>query len=214
MHLISAKDLTLTYQDVHTKIHAVDNVEINLPTTGLFGILGPSGSGKTSLLYLLSGIKKPTHGNLLYKDQPYPKNPNELSRLRRQKMGFVFQQHFLINYLSTLQNISVGATPNTKPNDLSTVVNRLGLNKLENRKPYELSGGQRQRVAIARAIVNHPEIIFVDEPTASLDHTNGTKVMEYFYELSRELCIVVVTHDPSILSTANRIYEMSDGRLK
>jgi len=214
MNLITAHDLTLTYQDAHTKIHAVDHVDLELPTTGLFGILGPSGSGKTSLLYLLSGIKKTTHGEIYYQSQLYPKNSHELNNLRRTKMGFVFQQHFLINYLNTLQNINVGATSQTDPGYLTTVIHRLGLTNLENRKPYQLSGGQRQRVAIARALINHPEIIFVDEPTASLDHVTGQKVMDYFYELRHELCVLVVTHDPTILHSADRIYEMCDGRLK
>ncbi len=130
MNLITTKNLTLTYQDAHTKIHAVDHVDIELPTTGLFGILGPSGSGKTSLLYLLSGIKKPTHGEIYYKDRLYPNNSQQLSNLRRTNMGFVFQQHFLINYLNTLQNINVGATDQTDPGDLTTIVHRLGLTNL------------------------------------------------------------------------------------
>lgn len=212
--LIRTENLSLVYKDANAEVKAVDNVTLELAETGFYGILGPSGSGKTSLLYLLAGIREPTCGQIFFDGKLYPKSSDGKSYLRRKEMGFVFQQHFLINYLNTLQNILVGANQSKNSVEKSqNVIKRLGLEGLEDRKPYELSGGQRQRIAIGRALANDAKVIFVDEPTASLDHHTGNKVVEYLYEFAASTCVVTVTHDDTILSNATKIFTMWDGAL-
>lgn len=213
--LIKTVHMSLTYRDAQTEVRAVDDVTLELPEKGFFGILGPSGSGKTSLLYLLSGIRQPSKGEIYFNEKLYPRSQEGRSLLRRQNMGFVFQQHFLINYLNVKQNIRIGASKEGKDADMraQNIIQRLGLDGLENRKPYELSGGQRQRVAIGRALANDAKIIFVDEPTAALDHHTGRKVVDYLYEFATDTCVVTVTHDESILNNADKVFTMWDGTL-
>lgn len=139
----------------------------------------------------------------------------KLEALRRQKYGFVFQQHFLINYLTVLENVLVGGLSN----DAATVANAqsllgdLGMSGLANRYPWQLSIGQRQRVAIARALVNGPAVVFADEPTASLDHATGYQVVDLLANYRGHGSIVFVTHDPEMLSKADRVLKMRDGQI-
>lgn len=213
--ILSTEDLTLAYQDGSDTIYAVHDVSVTIPKTGLHAILGPSGSGKTSLLYLLSGIKRPTAGKVFFNNQAFPEHPGTLTRLRRQEMGFVFQQHFLINYLTVLENILVGAEKKDARalTHARALLKDLSLEHLEKRKPYQLSGGQRQRVAIARAFMNKPRVVFVDEPTASLDKSHGEKVIQLLRDFARDAAIVIVTHDEDVLKHTDSAYRMRDGRL-
>ena len=131
-------------------------------------------------------------------------------------MGFVFQQHFLIGYLTVLENILVGL-PDKKyiiKEKIDKILKDLGLEDLENRLPRQISGGQRQRVAIARAIINNPEVLFVDEPTSNLDKKTGNKIINIFEKIAKTMCVVMVTHNRQNLVNASVIYEMEDGRLK
>ncbi|MBN2101226.1 ABC transporter ATP-binding protein [Candidatus Dojkabacteria bacterium] len=212
--LIETKDLTLEYLNGKSGVIAVNKVNMKLPETGFYGILGPSGSGKTSLLYLLSGIRVPSGGEIIYGGQKLPNSADERSRLRKREMGFVFQYHFLINYLSSFQNIMVGAVDSEGEEKTKRLISELGLDGLEQRPPYKLSGGQRQRVAIGRAFANNPKIVFVDEPTASLDHKTGRKVVNLLRNYSKEACVVTVTHDKSILEEADGVFKMWDGELE
>lgn len=211
--VLSTHNLTLAYPDGDKLVTAVNAVNITFPETGFFGIIGPSGSGKTSLLYLLAGIRYPSSGEIFYHGKALPNSVKERNILRRQEMGFVFQYHFLINYLTVEQNILVGAPQANSSNRqfVQQVMNTLGLQGLGKRKPYELSGGQRQRVAIARALANRPKIVFVDEPTASLDHTAGAKVVALLQDIAKDACVIVVTHDDSNLEQATQVFTMRDG---
>jgi len=185
---------------------------LQLPHKGLFGILGPSGSGKTSLLYVLSGIRQPTSGIVYFNGQELPSAIDARNKLRRSQMGFVFQLHFLMNYLTVYENIMVGSCNGDRWKTLE-LIERLGLQGLEKRFPYQLSGGQRQRVAIARALANKPRVVFVDEPTASLDRNNAIKVVSLLQDISKGACVVIVTHDPSILVEADGIMRLQDGAI-
>jgi putative ABC transport system ATP-binding protein len=213
--ILKTEGLTLAYEDVQETVYAVRDVTFSLPNTGLHAILGPSGSGKTSLLYLISGIKPPTDGTIFFQDTPLPEDSQALTSLRREKMGFVFQQHFLINYLTVLENVLVGASAGDKQATARAheLLKELGLDALEKRKPYQLSGGQRQRVAIARAFIHSPQIVFVDEPTASLDKSHGEKVVELLSNFAKNSCVVIVTHDEDVLSQTDSAYRMRDGIL-
>ena len=214
--VLEAEDVTLTYEDGRNIVYALRKVSIAVALGEFVGILGPSGSGKTSLLYALSGIRLPTAGHVYLDGRAInsPGVPREA--LRRQNLGFVFQQYFLINFLNVLQNIVVGATTDdaeTRERGRS-LVERLGLAGLEHRKPYELSAGQRQRVAIARAIINAPLVLLADEPTANLDHTTGATVMDLLTESRGGSALVAVSHDETVLQRADSLYRMWDGDLE
>jgi len=210
--LLKAKNISLDYRDGGKVFRVLDDVTLSFPGNGFFGILGPSGSGKTSLLYVLSGIRPATVGDVYLDDQTLPSRANARNRLRRQEMGFVFQLHFLLNYLTARENIAIGARKPT-PAVIGTLIESLGLHGMENRYPYQLSGGQRQRVAIARALANDPKVVFVDEPTASLDRSSGERVVDLLRLYSQKACVIVVTHDPTAIASADGSIHLLDGRI-
>src|ERR1700682_3454093 len=216
--MLSAQDLALEYRTGSSVAHAVDTVSLSVEKGSFVGLIGPSGSGKSPLMYLLSGRKRPTRGTVAFEGQEYRDiSTAGLIRLRRQRFGFVFQQHFLINYLSTLENVMVGAVK--RNHDVvayaQELLRRVGLGDKMRQRPYQLSIGERQRVAVARALVHRPAIVFADEPTASLDQATGHEVISLLGDYRRRGggSVVVVTHDPAMLPDADRVLQMRDGRL-
>jgi len=216
--MLSAQDLALDYRTGTAVARAVDTVSLSVEPGSFVGLIGPSGSGKSSLMYLLSGLKRPTRGMVAFDGQDYRQMSSPgLMRLRRQRYGFVFQQHFLINYLSAFENVLVGAV---KRNHevvayAQELLRRVGLGDKLRQRPYQLSIGERQRVAVARALVHRPAIVFADEPTASLDQATGREVINLLVDYRRRAggSVVVVTHDPAMLTDADRVLQMRDGRL-
>lgn len=214
-----AERVTLTYREgIGGVSRAVDDVRLVLRGPGYIGIAGPSGSGKSSLLYLLAGLKRPTTGQVVALGE----NLSLLSaaqrcRLRRRHFGFVFQQPFLIRFLTVGENVLVGSPTQdgTARRQARELLERLGLGGLAHRLPHQLSGGQRQRVAVARALMNAPLVVFADEPTAALDHATGVDLMGLLHEYRRErgALMVVVTHDETILEGADAVIRMWDGRV-
>lgn len=200
-----------------SEFHALKDISVQFGDKKLYGILGPSGSGKSSLLYLLSGLRKPTKGRVTFENNDiWTMTDNELAEFRNKNFGFIFQRHFLINYLSSLDNVLVPVNKNYKKYEsrAKELLCDLGLEKYINKKPFEMSGGQRQRVAIARALINDPNVIFGDEPTASLDHENAIAVMDFLNSYKNHATIIVVTHDSSILKEADGEIHIIDGTLK
>ena len=214
--ILRAVNVTLTYRDGQNVIYAVREVNMAVATGEFVGILGPSGSGKTSLLYVLSGIRPASAGQVYFNGQDIDADVVSREKLRRRNFGFVFQQYFLINYLNVLQNIVVGApTEDAQSRGRARqLVAELGVAGLEGRKPYELSAGQRQRVAIGRAMINSPRVVFADEPTANLDPSTGAKVMEVLTSMRVRSSLIVVSHDEEILGQAETLYRMRDGGLE
>jgi len=216
--MLSGQDLGLDYRTGTSVAHAVDIVSLSVDQGSFVGLIGPSGSGKSSLMYLLSGLKRPTRGTVAFNGQDYRQiSTPGLMQLRRQRFGFVFQQHFLINYLTSLENVMVGAI---KRNHevvayAQDLLRRVGLGDKLRQRPYQLSIGERQRVAVARALVHRPAIVFADEPTASLDQATGREVIDLLVDYRRRAggSVVVVTHDPAMLTGADRVLQMRDGRL-
>jgi putative ABC transport system ATP-binding protein len=213
---LEACAVSLSYGDGDQITYAVRTLTASFPERGFFGIMGPSGSGKSSLLYLLSGLKRPTEGEVLYESRSLSSRTEaERTRLRRRRFGFVFQQPFLLNYLTARENIIAASLPDDR--DANRHVNSLleGLNiaHLASRYPAHLSGGERQRLIVARSMMNRPSIIFADEPTAALDHANGRAVVDMLAQYRDRGAVIVVTHDPAVLETADRIYHLYDGRL-
>lgn len=216
--MFEVSHLNLIYDmDKEEKVCAVNDVSLTLPDTGLIGIIGPSGSGKSSLMYCLSTLKKPTDGDIVYNGKNYNElSGRELERLRREQFGFVFQHHFLVGYMSAMDNVMVAAKENTAETRkrAEELLQQLRIKPTESKKkPKQLSGGQRQRCAIARALINEPKVLFADEPTASLDHENAFRVMRYLKEYAKEHLVLVITHDHSILEGADRIIEIWDGEI-
>jgi putative ABC transport system ATP-binding protein len=216
--MLNAHDLALDYRTGGTLAHAVDTVSVSVERGSFIGLIGPSGSGKSSLMYLLSGLKRPSRGTVAFEGRDYGSiSAAGLMRLRRQRFGFVFQQHFLINYLSTLENVMVGAV--SRNHEVVTyaqeLLRRVGLGDKLRHRPYQLSIGERQRVAVARSLVHRPAVVFADEPTASLDQATGREVINLLadYRTRSEGSVVVVTHDPAMLTGADRVLQMRDGRL-
>ncbi len=214
--MLQAEHVTLTYQDGGDVVHAVDDVSLTIADHQFIGILGPSGSGKSSLLYLLSGLRRPTGGEITLDDRPYSKIPEaERVALRRTEFGFVFQQHFLVNYLTALENVMVSAPVQDRGHaeQAKALLADLGLGSKLHRFPYELSGGERQRVAIARATIHRPRVVFADEPTGLLDRHTGLQVMALLRSFCDQGSLIAVTHNPEILADADLIIRMRDGKL-
>lgn len=212
--MISATNASLIYQDQGGSVAACDSIDIQVANGEFLGILGPSGSGKSSLLYLLSGLKNPTYGKIQYNGNDFGSlTDDERSKLRLREFGFVFQQPFLIGYLSAIENVILNSQgSHTARNRAEELLVKVGLEDKIHRLPSELSGGEKQRVCVARALVADPKIVFADEPTASLDHTGGEHVVNLLREHS-EGSLVMVTHDPSMLILADRTLRMEEGRL-
>ncbi len=214
--MLQGENLTLTYQDGENTIDAVHDVSIAVEDHQFIGILGPSGSGKSSLLYLLSGLRQPTQGEIYLDDRAYGKMPErERVALRRSEYGFVFQQHFLINYLTTLENVMVAAPVQDKPHaeQARALLADLGMGDKLHRFPDELSGGERQRTAVARAMIHRPRIIFADEPTGLLDRRTGMQVMALLRSYRDQGSLIAVTHNPEILTEADLIMTLRDGQV-
>ena len=215
--MLRCDNLVLTYQDGEQELNAVNGVSLNIEDYQFIGILGPSGSGKSSLLYLLSGLRQPTSGEIYLDDRAYGKmSEAERVQMRRDEFGFVFQQHFLINYLTVLENVMVAAAKQKKAQvELATaMLTDLGLGEKLHRFPHELSGGQRQRVAVARSAIHRPRVIFADEPTGLLDRHTGLQVISLLRQISDNGSLIAVTHNPEILSEADLIITMRDGQIE
>jgi len=210
--MIQATDVSLVYNDHEKQVFACKEVTIEVKQGEFLGILGPSGSGKSSLLYLLSGLKNPTSGVISHQGTDLQTLSDQArAQLRLKRFGFVFQQPFLLGYLTALENIlAISPTSKDRAGDLLA---ELGLKDKLHRLPHELSGGERQRVCVARALINQPEVIFADEPTAALDHTNGEQVVQLLNQHRGNGSLVMVTHDPSMLLTAGTVKTMAAGEI-
>jgi ABC-type lipoprotein export system ATPase subunit len=191
--------------------HVLRGVDIEIRPGEFVAIVGESGSGKTTLLSIISTLLRPTSGSVTYDGLALEKIEN-INHFRRMHIGFVFQFHYLIGYLTLRENIALAALDN-KSSDV--LMQRLNIGQLSKRYSDEVSGGERQRAAIARALVNNPSVVFADEPTGNLDTQNALGVYELFKEFSREgTAFVVASHDAKIKEFADVIIVMEDGRVK
>jgi len=212
------KDATMIYDmDKDEMVYAMKKINLKLPDTGLVGIIGPSGSGKSTLMYTMSTLKKLTEGDILYNGESVVNiNDNKRQHLRRDEFGFVFQRHYLVPYMTAVDNavLAANASVSESKKKAKKLLLDIGLKEKElNKRPAKLPGGQRQRVAIARAMMNDPKVLFADEPTASLDHENAFLVMKRLKEYSKDRLVIVITHDISIIKDANMVVEIWDGEV-
>lgn len=216
--MFEVKKISMIYDmEKEEKLYALKGFDLSLPDKGLIGIIGPSGSGKSTLMYCLSTLRKPTDGSIIYNGSELTEASNaERERLRHMDFGFVFQKHYLVPYMSAVNNVMVAGVGKEQQirEKAEKILKELGIKEREfSKKPAKLSGGQCQRIAIARAVINDPKVIFADEPTASLDHENAFNVMKILKEYSKDRLVLVVTHDKSILKDSDRIIEMWDGQI-
>ena len=218
MSLFEVKDLCRTFRQGDTDIHAVDHVSFSMETGEMLAIVGQSGSGKTTLLNLLGGIDKPTSGKVLLEGQDiHSLSDEESAKLRRRKIGYIYQDFKLLPILTAKENILLPATLDGKKKPSSEVralADRLGIGKRLNHLPSQMSGGQRQRVAIARALINQPSILLADEPTGNLDKASAQEILEVLLKLHQEgNTILLVTHEESFADLCPRKITLSDGRI-
>ena len=221
MTAISCKNLSKTFLQGEQKVIGLDNVSIDIQSGEVVCLSGPSGSGKTTLLNAMGGLDTPDCGEIMVGNlRVDPMVKAQRADMRLNKIGFVFQAYNLIPVLTAQENIEFVMQSSGVPADLrhkrsSAILEEVGLQGLENRRPAQLSGGQQQRVAVARAIVSEPTLVLADEPTANLDSNNAVQLIKLFLELNQKLGItfVIATHDVRVMSYCRRMISMVDGKI-
>ena len=214
-----AINVVKTYGAGDTRVVALDNVTVDFPVGQFTAIMGPSGSGKSTLMHCIAGLDTVSDGRVLIGEVDLTTLKDKaLTTLRRDKIGFIFQQFNLIPTLSAIENITLPSSLGGRKPDaewLDMVIKTVGLGDRLKHRPSELSGGQQQRVAVARALAGQPEIIFADEPTGNLDSHAGAEILAFMRRAVAELgqTIVMVTHDPVAASYAGRVVFLADGKI-
>ena len=217
--VVQVANLEKTYRLGNVTVNALRGVTLTLYQAEFVVITGPSGSGKTTLINIIGTLDKPSAGKVSIDGEDITgMRDGQLTKLRRYKIGFVFQFHNLIPVLTALENVELplltaGVKPKAAQERAGLMLERVGLQDRLTHLPDELSGGEQQRVAIARALANHPKIILADEPTGDLDTKTGTEVVQIMYESTKKenASVLVVTHDPVVADRAERLFEMRDG---
>jgi putative ABC transport system ATP-binding protein len=215
----SAVDLTKVYGSGAAAVRALDEVDVGFERGAFTAIMGPSGSGKSTLLHCLAGLDHVTAGRVFLGDLELSTlSDKELTVVRRDRIGFVFQAYNLIPTLSARENITLPMALAHRKLDgawLETVVDTVRLGDRLAHRPSELSGGQQQRVAVARALASRPEVVFADEPTGNLDSRSGAEILEFMRQAVRDLgqTVVMVTHDPVAAAYADRVVFLADGHI-
>ena len=217
--IASTEDLEREYETGDAVVHALQGVDVGIGRGELTVVHGRSGSGKTTLLNMIGGLDRPTRGRVWVDGaEVSAMGEDELVRLRREKIGFVFQAFGLVPILTAAENIEVpirlrNEHPGTRTKRVAELLELFGLAGRARHRPYELSGGEQQRVAIVRALANRPKLLIADEPTGQLDSSNARTIMEVIRELVRSegVSAIVATHDPLLLDVADRVVELRDG---
>jgi putative ABC transport system ATP-binding protein len=219
--IVKLENVYKIYISGSEKVYALNGVSMEVEKGESIAIMGPSGSGKSTLLNMIGCLDRPTEGKVLVKGVDTSElNDGELTKLRRDTIGFIFQHYNLITTLSALENVELpmifkGVSRHEREKRAMELLKIVGLEQQMNRRPTELSGGQQQRVAIARALANNPEILLCDEPTGNLDTKSGEVVMDILTRLNREqgVTIILVTHDPAVAEYAQRMVRIRDGTI-
>ncbi len=211
--LLELKNISKVYGD----LHALDNVSLSVDKGEWIAIMGPSGSGKSTMMNIIGCMDKPTSGQVIFDGKDISKESRrKLTEFHRDKIGLVFQQFHLINYLTAVENVMVAQYYHSMPDEKEALeaLERVGLKDRAKHLPSQLSGGEQQRVCIARALINSPELILADEPTGNLDEANENIVLDIFRQLHKEgTSLVVVTHDPEVGEVAQRIVRLEHGKI-
>lgn len=212
-NLLELKNISKIYGG----LKALDNVSLNVRKGEWLAIMGPSGSGKSTMMNIVGCLDKPSTGEVFFDGKDISKESGKkLTELHRDKIGLVFQQFHLINYLNAVENVMVAQYYHSMPDEQEALeaLERVGLKDRAKHLPSQLSGGEQQRVCIARAIINSPQLILADEPTGNLDEANENIVLDIFRRLHKEgTTLVVVTHDPEVGEVAQRIVRLEHGKI-
>ena len=217
--LLQVRGLTHSFLEGEEKVHALRGVSFNANQGEITSIIGPSGCGKSTLMYLLGLLDQPDSGEIIINNKSISKlSEIQKTRLRNEKIGFIFQFHFLIKELSARENVALPAIKKGENSEdalerADQILNQLGLGEKLDRFANKLSGGDQQRVAIARALINSPSLILADEPTGNLDTANSEIVFDLLQNLSREqnLAVLLVTHNNQLAKRCDRFISMNDG---
>jgi len=213
MSLLELKNVSKIYGD----LKALDDVNVHVDKGEWVAIMGPSGSGKSTMMNIIGCMDKPTLGEVLLDGVDIAKeNSKKLTDIRRDKIGLIFQQFHMVNYLTAVENIMVSQYYHSMPDEQEALeaLGRVGLRERAHHLPSQLSGGEQQRVCVARALINHPELILADEPTGNLDEANENIVLDLFAQLHAEgTTLIVVTHDPEVADAAQRTIVLEHGKV-
>lgn len=213
MSLLALKNVSKIYGE----LKALNDVSLLIDQGEWVAIMGPSGSGKSTLMNIVGCMDKPTLGEVMLDGVDIAKLPGKkLTEIRRDKIGLIFQQFHMVNYLTAVENVMVSQYYHSMPDEAEALeaLARVGLRDRARHLPSQLSGGEQQRVCVARALINHPEIILADEPTGNLDEANEKIVLDLFHRLHKEgTTLIVVTHDPEVAEAAERTIVLEHGRV-
>lgn len=209
MMKLTTENLCLEYQDGLNKRKILDCINLKIEGKESVVLVGPSGSGKSSLLYILSTLKKPTKGSVFLNNQEIS-HTKETEKTRYDHFGFVFQQNFLIPYLTVIENVCKASRDHQLKETAYILLEELGIKHLAKKLPYQLSGGEKQRVSIARALVTNPDVVFADEPTAALDQENANHIYSLLRRTTANKILVMATHDMTLLDGTERVLRLEN----
>lgn len=213
--MIKAREINKFYGSGESRFQVLKNISLAIEDGDFVVILGASGSGKSTLLNVLSGLERAESGQIFYDDTEITAlTDKELTAFRRNKIGFIFQQYYLLQNMNVGKNVKMGADLAVN-SDYKAILKEVGLENKLHKFPSELSGGEQQRVSVARALAKRPEILFLDEPTGALDEDTGRQVLQYISELQKEygFTIIMVTHNLNIAEMAKTVIRMNNGKV-
>ncbi|HRX78616.1 MAG TPA: ABC transporter ATP-binding protein [Pirellulaceae bacterium] len=214
--ILELTDIRRTFRMGEVSVQVLKGVSFRVRRGEFLAVVGPSGSGKTTILNLIGGLDSPTSGTIRYRDQDLTKaSSRELTRYRREAVGFVFQFYNLVPNLTARENILVTTEIAQSPRDVDEVLELVDLTDRADHFPAQLSGGEQQRIAIARAVAGNPELLLCDEPTGALDFETGKKVLRVLLDLNRQLgkTVVVITHNSALAQVADRVIHLRSGEI-
>lgn len=213
--MIKIENITKSYGEKENKVNVLKNISLEIKDSDFAVILGASGSGKSTLLNVMSGLERPDSGKVSYNGKDITSlSDNDLTSFRKDNIGFIFQQYYLLPNMTAEKNVKMGAELAGNEN-YGEIIESVGLAEKKHKYPSELSGGEQQRVSIARALSKNPKVLFMDEPTGALDEKTGRLILDYILKLQaeRHFTAVMVTHNSNIAETANTVIKMNSGEI-
>lgn len=213
--MIKAENIHKFYGEKENKFEVLKGISLTIENDDFVVILGASGSGKSTLLNALSGLEKPDSGEIIYDDQVITDlSDDELTKFRKENIGFIFQQYYLLPNLNVDKNVKMGADL-AKNKTYKEIIQAVGLGDKMKKYPHELSGGEQQRVSVARALAKNPKVLYLDEPTGALDEETGRLVLDYISALQKKLhfTVVMITHNANIADMAKTVIKMNSGKI-
>ena len=211
--MIKVQDIIKSYGSGESRFQVLQGISLDIEDNDFVVILGASGSGKSTFLNVISGLERPDSGKVFYDGKDITAlSDDEVTSFRKENVGFIFQQYYLLPNMSVDKNVKMGADL-ADNKDYKTVIEAVGLGEKLHKYPSELSGGEQQRVSVARALAKRPRVLFLDEPTGALDEQTGRQVLDYIYKLQKEydFTIVMVTHNLNIAEMAHTVIKMNSG---